>query len=510
MQSRKLVTIVTFLVVLTFGVCIGFTGCDSAQASQATENDSSNGKAKYVFLFIGDGMSNAQLNSAAIYKAALEGNNTYDEYGNCTYVQQPDALNISSLPVVGMTTTYSRNSYITDSAAAATALACGQKTDSGIISMNYSKDTVFKTIAEQAKEKGMKVGIVSSVSIDHATPACFYAHNESRNNYYSIGQGLLDSDFDYFAGGSVRDNKYKNEGYADYTLESFIEDAVSKGFTYANSREEFEALSSSSGKVIATTPTVDSSKALPYELVRDTSDDSDDISLAEFTEKGIKLLKNNRKGFFMMVEGGKIDWACHANDAGSAIHDTLAFDEAVGKALEFYRRHPKQTLIIVTGDHECGGMTNGFAGTAYSTYYEKIQRQKVSYDVFDAMVSSMSHSSLTDLYDVIETNFGLDMDEDGNGLTLSSFERSQLETAYNDMNVTNRTEEQQLLYGGYNTLSVTITHILNRKAGIGWTSYSHTGAPVPTYARGVNQDLFTGFYDNTDIHAKLKSVIGVN
>ena len=121
---------------------------------------------------------------------------------------------------------------------------------------------------------------------------------------------------------------------------------------------------------------------MPYEMDHDYSG-SGDLTLAQITEVAVNCLKDNRRGFFLMVEGGKIDWACHANGAKAAISDTIAFDNAIGVALDFYRKHPHQTLIVVTGDHECGGMTCGFSSTGYASAYEVLQNQKVSFQYFD-------------------------------------------------------------------------------------------------------------------------------
>jgi len=162
------------------------------------------------------------------------------------------------------------------------------------------------------------------------------------------------------------------------------------------------------------------------------------ISLSEYVEKGITLL-DNPDGFFMMVEGGKIDWACHANDAAASIHDTLAFDEAVASAYAFYEQHPDETLIIVTGDHETGGMTIGFAGTQYSSFVDKIQNQSMSYEAFDAILSEYKEThtpetaKLEDLLPAIEEAFGL--------YVLSPEKRAELEKAVADGNAEGASDE---------------------------------------------------------------------
>lgn len=465
---------------------------------------------KYVFLFIGDGMASPQIN---LTEAAL---NSPDFALKSESVGLGE-MNLTKFPVVGMQTTHAQDRFITGSAASATALACGNKTTIGTISMDGTHTETYKTMAEMAKEKGMKVGIVSSVSIDHATPACFYAHTSSRNNYYEIGQQLASSNFDYFAGGGVCWNKYGNAGQAK-DVNVFINAAEANGFRYVDSRAEFYSLTKNSGKVIATlgkfrTSTPDGA-ALPYILdIDEETNVNDIITLSEFTEKGIDIL-DNEKGFFMMVEGGKIDWACHANDAVTTAHNMVEFDKAIGKAIAFYNAHPDETLIIVTGDHECGGLSLGFASTEYETSFDKLNHQKMSFFKYSELVAqwkknnSMSfEQALVSVKDV----FGLG--DTAIGLGLSAYEINLLKDAFS-RSITGTSghlpEELAVIYGYYDPFTVTITHILNNKAGIDWTSYSHTGVPVPVFALGSGQYEFNGYYDNTDVAKRIIAVANLD
>ena len=165
---------------------------------------------------------------------------------------------------------------------------------------------------------------------------------------------------------------------------------------------------------------------MPYEI--DRKDDT--WSLADYVDKGIDML-DNKKGFFMMVEGGKIDWACHANDAASALDDTLALDDAVGRAVKFYNKHPDETLIIVTGDHETGG---------------------------SLVLTSYEYQELKDAYQ-------------------TTLNRTGAETEY--------AQDEYIKYGSYEPLTVTITHILNNKSGVSFSSYSHTGLPTEVLVQGA-------------------------
>ena len=294
-----------------------------------TSTTSHAGAPKYIFYFIGDGMANVQIHAAEAYLAALQGK---DEVAGS---QKAKLLAMSHFPVQGLSTTFANNRLITGSAAAGTALACGMKTNIGVISMNPNATRPYTTVAELAKAKGMKVGIVSSVSIDHATPAVFYAHQPSRSNYHEIAMALANSDFDYFAGGGFHDDE-TGTGNA-------IETAQANGFTYVKTREALAAVKPGN-RVIATDNFLMGGSALVYELDRLNAPETLPLmSLAEFTSEGIRLLDNDN-GFFMMVEGGKIDWACHANDARAAIDDTIAFDNAIREALNFYMLHPDDTF----------------------------------------------------------------------------------------------------------------------------------------------------------------------
>ncbi|HOO89399.1 MAG TPA: alkaline phosphatase [Syntrophales bacterium] len=452
--------------------------------------------AKYVFYFIGDGLGQPQRTAAEEYYAAKTGMKPGSQ-----------SLKMGDFPAQGLTSTHANNRFITGSAAAATALACGYKTNIDYIAVD-PQFRPLKTIAEMAKDRGMKVGIISSVSIDHATPACFYAHQPNRSLYHEIEHDLAGSGFDYFAGGGFKDPTGKK---SKKPLGDVFAAAKKNGYSIVTDRKAFMALTPAIGKVIAYNSTLPDGKALPYQL----DNTHNDITLAEFTSKGIELL-DNRKGFFMMVEGGKIDWACHANDAVSAIMDTLAFDDAIGEALDFYSMHPKETIIVVTGDHECGGLALGFAGTKYDTSFDVLKKQSLSFQKFtDEFMAEYkkTHTSNADFNDIlpeIERSFGLTAGGNGS-FALANYELGELEKAFEQSmsRVEIKSPVDYVLYGGYDPLTVKITHILNRKAGLAWTSYSHTGVPVITSAKGVGEDIFNGYYDNTDVARKLMSIMGI-
>lgn len=468
---------------------------------------------KYVFLFIGDGMSYPQFQAASDYLGALADKDymqaapSLDDNGGAL-LDGPVALNFMGFDVAGSAVTYDSNSFAPDSASTATSLATGHKTYSGSINVDETATVTYETITEQVHEQlGMKVGVISSVNLNHATPAAFYAHQASRSSYYDIGLELIGSGFEYFAGGGL----LKADGHDSAApSENLYELAKKAGYTVAMTQTEAGQVTG--GKAIIIDEHLADSSAMAYELDRT----EDMWSLADYVDKGIEVLDND-KGFFLMCEGGKIDWACHANDAASTIHDTLALADAVQVAVDFAKSHADETLIMVTGDHETGGLTIGFAGTDYDTYLSLLERQTISYAKYDSDYVSAykeSKASFETVLADIETLFGLkSAGDEGDKLVLTPYEMDRLEAAYektiNDVSTSEYDQEEYALYGTYEPLTVTITHILNNKSGVSFTSYSHTGLPVAVFADGVNAEQFAGYFDNTDVYNKLAAMLGV-
>ncbi|MGN0971369.1 MAG: alkaline phosphatase, partial [Aristaeellaceae bacterium] len=293
---------------------------------------------KYVFMFIGDGMGNPQVAATQYYLGTLQNPDSP--------FPVPADLSFTTFPYLGMVTTYDASSFCPDSASTATSMASGEKTLSGVINYDVTLTTPFKLITEYAKEAGKKIGVISSVSVDHATPAAYYAKQPSRNDYYEIAvQGITGSTVDYLAGGGFK----KPDG--DGTQANLMDLAAENGWTITTTNEEVRALTADSGRVLATNPVLQDSKAIHYEIDRQrlAAEGEDVLSLADFVKAGISVLDNDN-GFFMMCEGGKIDWAGHANDAATSILDTLALSDAVQVAVDFAAEHPDETLIIVTAD----------------------------------------------------------------------------------------------------------------------------------------------------------------
>lgn len=505
---------------------------ETAAAEETSAAAQTEGKTpKYVFLFIGDGMSYPQIQLTNYFKSAnasAENAETVTVEGEeQTVLSSQNNLNMMNFPVAGSAQTYDSTSFAPDSASTATSIATGYKTWSGSINVSEDFSQEYETIAEKLKaQKDYKIGVISSVNLNHATPAAFYAHQASRNDYYDIGLELVESGFDYFAGGALLQPTGENEDQKDlYTA------AEEAGYKVVRTQAEAEALTPDDGKTIVVEEHLADSDAMPYDM--DLQDGQ--WALADYVDKGIEML-DNENGFFMMVEGGKIDWACHANDAAATISDTIALDDAVAEAVDFYNEHPDETLILVTGDHETGGLTIGYAGTDYDTFLQNFNNQKISYAKFDSDYVAGYKENKTDfdtvMKDVTEL-FGLqapvsddtatqqkdsadmhpESTNDGS-LVMTQYEYDKLKEAYGTtMSRTGEEEEfgqdEYVKYGSYEPLTVTITHILNNKSGVNFGSYAHTGLPVEVFAQGVGQEEFDGYYDNTDIYKKVASLTGV-
>ena len=443
---------------------------------------------KNIILFIGDGMSTPQRMTA-------------DEFARKAGFRE---LVMNRLPYQATTRTCSASSLVTDSAAAATAIACGVKTYNGAVGVDAKTNAVYSS-ASAAKSAGKKVGIVTSVTINHATPAGFYGHRKSRGDAYGIGLDLLASGFDYFAGGELsRHNDTNNPAYKG-DIYAFAADA---GYTFVNTNAAaFRALKPGAGKVWY----VACNGPLPFAI--DANDWGADVpTLAELTAKGIELLENE-KGFFMMVEGGKVDWAGHANDAATNLREVLALDDAVRVALDYQKKHP-DTLIVTTGDHETGGMSMGFAGTGYAFYMDRLANQKCSAEKIGAFIKAHHPATLDELKPFLAENFGFDFSGKSakdNPMALSADEIETLAKAFDhDLEMARKGKKDDEAYDAHkiSRLPTAVKNVFSHKCGIGWSSGAHTALPVLTTAGGPGAERLIGFLDNTDISRILKELMG--
>ena len=482
----------------------------AAETDASAAADEENGlldvfkKPKYVFLFIGDGMGTAQIQSARFYKGTVDNNGAVTEAD----------LSFTGFPQVGSVTTYDSTSFCPDSASTATSIATGHKTESGVINMcPGTRDVPYETIAEKLHgQKGYKVGVVSTVNIDHATPAAFYDHQKTRKNYYEIGVELANSGFEYFAGGEFQKVQGDGTGPDNHAV------AASAGYNVVTTQADAAALTAGAGKTLIIAEELADGKAMNYAM--DTA--NGEWQLTDYVKKGIELL-DNRKGFFLMTESGKIDWACHANDAAASIHDVLELSNAVETAVDFYKAHPTETLILVTADHETGGMAIGYKTTNYDTFLTNLAHQKMSYAKFDSTYvegymanKTPFETAMQDVKNIFGLTLPTDPDAANAGkLLLTDYEVQNLRTAYErtlevgSASQKDMTQQDYELYGTYIPFSMAICHTINHKSGMDHTTYAHTGAMVNLYALGVGAEKFGGVYDNTEIYHKLAELTGV-
>ena len=424
---------------------------------------------KYVFVFIGDGLGASQRQMGEYYAQQTKG--------------EDFKLTMNQMPVVGINTTHALDNLVTDSAAAGTALATGVKTENGMIAM-LPDGTELKSSLDYAKEVGKSTGIITTARITHATPAAFVSKNIHRDNENEIARDYINSDIDYIVGGGYRnfispeiDGSRREEGdlvaeFEGNGYKTFIGEDSSVDFkNYKISKNEkiFAALASSH---------------LQYEVDR-INLTPEQPSLAELTAKGIEVLEDrSEEGFFMVVEAGRIDHASHANDVAATVWDTLAFDDSIKIAMDFYAENPNETLILVAGDHETGGLG---MGVGYKKVVDPTIIDTVKVSIEDTLQGKYTGNRKKFL-DFIGINFGLS--------SLSSEEKIRVERA---MDIEDKGQINNIAYGSYKPTAIAVAHIINERAGVGFTTFDHTGSQIPFSAIGRDAEKFGGFKDNSEI-----------
>jgi len=465
-----------------------------------------------VFYFIGDGMGPNQVLATEMYLAELNG-----QIGR-------ERLFMTHLPYSGQLATFSASNGITDSSAAGTALATGSKTNNGTLGLNAQGDTLT-SIAEQLKAEGWGVGLLTTVAIDHATPAAFYANVKSRDDYYEIGRQLAYTNFDFFGGAGFhrptpKKSDDKKDGKKDKNSKKDKKDgkkakkakkaaagpnlydlAEEQGYTIASGMKQAMEKSKEAEKMILVQPTegIDRSKKgsnFPYRI--DGRDE--ELSLKILTSFATDFLQKNHDRFFLMVEGGMIDYACHGRDGATAIQETLDFDAAIGFALDFYESHRDETLIIVTADHETGGMALG--NSDYTLDLQLLQHQHCSAgtlsDELNELYKDNRQPEWKEVRALLEKRLDLYTD-----VTVEEDEDAELQAVFRKTVEKRDEADVKTLYKDINALGNAAVALLDKKAKMGWTSYGHTAAAVPIFAIGKGAERFSGWQDNTDVVPKI-------
>lgn len=367
--------------------------------------------------------------------------------------------------LVGNASTYPAkiSGYVTDSAAAATALASGVKSYNGAIGVDVDKKPV-NSVMHYAKTKGMRTGLAVTSQIVHATPASYIAHNESRKNYNEIA----DDFFDIRVNGEPVADVMLGGGTAFFKREDrdVLAQFVDAGYEYADSYQSLASVPAGSDVIGLFAPV-----ALPAVL-----DDSRSDRLAYLTEHAIKHLENDN-GYFLLVEASQVDWAGHANDVGSAMAEMHDLAQTMEYLREYVNTHP-DTLVVLTADHSTGGLTIGAGG---------------DYRWSPEYLHNMSASARMIAKKMIDEDMPGDYAAQQLGLSLTSEELAMLDSVSN--------QDEETRYAAVKTF-------LDVKTNTGWTTTGHTGVDVEVFAFGAGASSFTGQIDNTDIAKKIFGLLG--
>ena len=446
-------------------------------------------QAKYVFYMIGDGMGPNQVLSAEMYLAELEGRIGRKQ------------LCMTQFPYSGQAATFSASNGITDSSAAGTCLATGKKTDNHVLGLNPDGEPV-PTVAEILRDKGWAIGIMTSVSIDHATPGAFYAHVKSRSDYYHIGVQLAKSNFDFFGGATF----YKPNNSKNADDENLYDLCESAGYTFARGYKEYADVADKERVILiqaheGLTNDYKGTGMIPYAIDKNPQD----LTLPQITSAAIDFLSRKDKPFFMMVEGGAIDWACHGNDGATVIGEVIEFDEAIQIAYKFYLEHPKETLIVITADHETGGMALG--NSDYTLNLKALKNQRMSVGKLSDTIRDMQKEygkslKWQQVKDLLTEQLGL-----YDAVPVSEDDDKALQECFRNM-MKSKNSDKKTLYASLSAISDMAMGLLDKYAKLGWTTGSHSAAAVPIFAVGVGAERFSGWHDNGEIMPLILKAVG--
>lgn len=438
---------------------------------------------KYIFYYIGDGMGLAPVMTAQAY--------------NRDVLRNDEPLLMLRFPVASWAMTYSANAPITDSAAAGTALSTGFKTKNSMLGMN--PDTIPVTsIAAQLKEKGYGIGIITSVAADDATPGAFYAHVANRSMSYDIDIAAAGSGYDFIAGAGLRGLVDKDGNPTDATAVM-----AENGVQIVRGLEGIKEIDSDKVILLA-------DEGRPEWNIGYTIDSIPGVlTLPIITQTCLDHLTELRPdSFFMMVEGGNIDHALHANDAGAAIKEILNFNEALAIAYDFYLKHPDETLILVTADHDTGGMSHVHSRTKMPNQLSVFDWQKVSKEGFSDYCKSLLRDrrvyTWEDMQEYLSENLGL-----FTHIPVSEEKTQELKEMFDRTFEMRNTADQKTLYASFNSFSVAVFDLVNSAAGTMFTTTSHSGNPVPVFAVGVGSEKFHSVNNNIDLPVILREICGI-
>lgn len=471
------------LLLSTLFISLTLSACTSSDKPAATLSESSiqtstlNGP-KNIIMVVGDGMGPAYTTAYRYFSdnpktEAIE-ETVFDRH------------------LVGMASTYPArvSGYVTDSAAAATALATGVKSYNGAIGLDVDKKSV-ETVLEWAKRQGKKTGVLVTSQINHATPASYLAHNESRRNYNAIADSYIDDGIkaDLYLGGGwqyfIRDDR------------NLVDEFKSAGFHYL---DDFQKLS----KLPQQKPVLGlfGDIALPWAL-----DDSDKLRLSTMTKAATKHLdeyqgseQGNDQGYFLLVEASQVDWAGHSNDIAAAMAE-MADLATTMEYLEQYVKNNPDTLVVLTADHSTGGFT--IAANGKYEWNPEVLRTMTSSPQEIAKQLAQVDITIKAASDLL--NFDVTQAE----IALLQQAKTQVPQALVKFYALDKAAQNKQGKPNVNkALFVAIKKLIDKRTNSGWTSGGHTAIDVPVFAFGKNNELFHGKIDNTDIAKKIFTLLG--
>lgn len=466
MKLRKLALALSLSL---FGV--GLSG--SALAAATASTTSPTPAPRNIIYMIGDGMGPAYL---AAYRY---------------YMDNPATKAVESTIFdqlwVGVATTYpDDDTIVTDSAAGATALSTRTKSYNGAIAVDPAHHPLT-TMLEIAKSRGMNTGIVATAQINHATPAAFMAHNKTRKAYNEIADDYVDNKV---AGHFVADLMFGGGiSYFERADRNLSQEFKKAGYHYANNWQDFQS--------IKQLPAMALLAPVGFPSALDTKVPE---PLAQMTDKALTLLNTNPNGFVVMIEGSQIDWCGHANDIACAMAEMDDFAKAIAVAKTFVDKHP-DTLLVITADHETGGLALGSNGV-YAWKRDVIKQVK---QTAASLAATLVETNASDLAKVWQAQ---------TGLTLTTPEWQHISAVVEQLRPVyakhNWSQEQDVLEAKADLLkplAKQIKALVDQYSQTGWTSGAHTAIDVPVLAWGERRQDFAGFQDNTDIATKLLNFI---
>nr|WP_028546008.1 alkaline phosphatase [Paenibacillus taiwanensis] len=448
------------LIMLPFGAL-------QTEAAQTNATKNATPSSKNLIVLIGDGMGPAQVSAARIFSK--------------NKLNKPH-LNIDSI-YVGQATTFADkgedgnkvvSGEVTDSASAGTAFATGHKTYNAAISVsNEDISKPFASIIEASEQVGKSTGLVTTARITHATPAVYASHVRNRDNENAIASQYLTSGVDVLLGGGKRhfvgkDEKGKREG------KSIIPDFQAKGYKVVYDKKGLNALTAKNGKILG----LFNDSHVDYVIDRK----QETPSLADMTKKAIESLATNKKGFTMMVEGGRIDHAGHANDFASVIQEMLDFDAAVKVALD-YAKKDGNTSVVITADHETGGLSLS-RDDIYELNVNAWNKQKISSEQLGPKLKAVKTTA--EIKQLVEKY-----------------------TGYNDLTE----EEAQFIIDGDKSSYAqegAFNAVMSKRYLVGWSGHGHSAVDVGVWAYGPIAQSVKGQIDNTDIAKSAAKTAGLD